>query len=103
MRFIIAFAAMLGLAGCDTLNRLTEPDTNTTAGVITACAGISSALRVLTPLKADMTATQIASIDRVDGIARPICTAEDPPAPAYDLVQSLLADAIAVQTAVVEE
>lgn len=93
MRMILA--ALL-LAGCAQLQGAAERDL--VRETIVACNTITGALNVLTPNKDRLTAQQIATVDRVVDVSTPICTAEEPPATAADLVASLASQLVTIQT-----
>lgn len=100
---LIAGALALGLSGCAALDGLEgfgerDPVRETIAG----CNTITGALNVLTPNKDRLTVQQVATVNRVVDVSEPICTAEDPPATAADLISDLAAQLVTIQTTLAE-
>ena len=88
---------ILGLSGCEAYDKFSTRDPN--REVIAACGAIAHALAVLTPNKARLSEAQISAVDQADAVARPICTADSPPASQLQFVLTALAGIAAVQTA----
>lgn len=97
MRMILA--ALL-LAGCAQLQGAAERDP--VREVIAGCNTITGALNVLTPNKEKLTVGQVATVDRVIDVSEPICTAEEPPATAVDLITDLASQLVTIQTSLAE-
>lgn len=100
---ILAGAAALALtvSGCAALDNIAERDPVKEA--IAGCNTIAGALNVLAPNKQRLTAGQIATVDRVDAVSRPICTADEPPASSVDLITDLAAQIVTVQATLGED
>ncbi len=96
MRLIIPLALALTLGGCAFFDNATERDP--VKEVIAGCNAISGSLAVLTPNKDKLSAKHIAAVDNAIDVSEPICTADDPPATAADLIMDLAQQLAALET-----
>lgn len=96
MKALIPIALALALSGCAAFDTATEHDP--VREVIAGCNTITGALNVLTPNKDRLSTDQIATVDRVVAVSEPICTAEEPPATAVDLIEDLATQLVTIQS-----
>jgi len=86
---MMKFLSVALLAGALSISACVK-DVDIALKVASGCDAISAALRTLTPLKADMSESQIDIVDNVIVVTDPICTSSTPPDSAMGLVDASL-------------